>query len=153
MYLIKANFYDDFYLYKDEVLIMSAKRKYFWFAGVKVQVFSKEEELLLSYRYFNFFITFIKIKHQSLPKKVKLVRNKWGNIWMNIHNQKIELKFNFPLQKKMAIIKINSKKTATIRQKVINADLEYEIEFLKKNEFEIYCILFFIMSISAIESF
>ena len=153
MYSIKANFYDDFYIYKDDVLIMTAKRKYIWFAGVNVQVFSKEEELLLSYWYFNLFITFIKIKYQSLPQKVELVRNKWGNIWMNINNQKIDLKFNLPLQKKMAIIKINSKKTATIRQKILGVNLEYEIEFQTKNEFEVYCILFFLMSISAIESF
>ncbi|MBW7870944.1 MAG: hypothetical protein H3C39_07785 [Flavobacteriia bacterium] len=152
MYLIKANFYDDFYIYKDGILIMTATRKYIWFAGVKIQVFSKENELLLSYRYFNFFISFIKIKYQKLPEKIELMRNKWRNIWININNQRIDLKFNFPLQKKMAIIKINGENSAIVRQKVISSDLNYEIEFHKESELEIYCILFFLMNISTIES-
>jgi hypothetical protein len=54
---------------------MIAKRKYIWFAGVRIKVFSVDDELILTYRYFSFFYTFLKIKYQNLPFEMQIDRS------------------------------------------------------------------------------
>lgn len=154
MFQITANFYSDFYIYKNGELMMIAKRKYIWFAGVKIKVFSVDDESLLIYRYFSFFYTFIKINYQNLPYKIQLDRSNWRKLAIRINNHQIKCKLNSLPQRKMGSIRIDNKEVAKItNKKIFRSSLEFEIEFIEENKFEIYCILLFLMDISAIESF
>lgn len=153
-YLIKANFYDDFFIYKDEELIMTAKRKYIWFAGIRVSVFFQHDEnLKFTYRYFSFFWTMIKISYQNLPKKIISPKASWRGLCFRVNDHNIYCKFNSLPQKKMGKIEIDNIEVAKItNKKVFGSDLEFEIIFNKKNELETYCILSFLMNVSLIES-
>ncbi|MFA7688351.1 MAG: hypothetical protein WCY25_10850 [Moheibacter sp.] len=153
MYRIAANFYKDFYIYEDDILLMTAKRKYIWFAGVRVKVFLVNDKLLLAYRYFSFFYTFLKIKYQNLPYEVQIDR-KWGNIAFKVNNHRIYCNLSSLPHRKMGQIKIDGKEVAIItNKKIFGSSLEFKLEFVEKSEFEIYCILLFLMNISAVESF
>ena len=154
MYRVTANFYDDFFIYKDDVLFMTAKRKYIWFAGVRINVFfQNDDKLKLTYRYFSFFLTMIKIKYQNLPKKIIRPKASWKGLYFKVNNHKIYCKFNSLPQKRMGKIEIDNVEVAKIiNKKIFGSDLEFEIEFNKKNELEMYCILSFLMNISVIES-
>lgn len=153
MYRITANFYKEFFIYKDDVLILTAKRKYIWFAGLNVKVYNTDEKLILNYRYFSFFFTIVKIKHQNLPEKIKLVGSIWRRLCIKVNNQKICSKLNLLPLKKIGEIEIESIEIAIIKRKKWKSKLEFEIEFSQPNDLEIYCVLLFLMDISAIESF
>ena len=155
MYLIKANFYDDFYIYKDDILIMTAKRKYFWFSGVRIKVINENtSKLILTYRYFSFFMTIIKIKYQNLPHVIKMAESILKKSYITVNNHQIGCRLKALPQREMGVIEIDNVKVARItNKKIFGSSLEFEIDFHENNKLEIYCILFFLMSISTIESF
>lgn len=154
MYRITANFYKDFFIYKDDILILVAERKYIWFAGVRIKVFSTNDELILIYRYFSLFLTKVKIKYQNLPDEIEMVGSIWGNLRLKVNNHRICSRLNSLPKRKMGKIEIDNREVAKItNKKILGSALEFEIEFNEENKFEIYCVLLFLMDISTIESF
>lgn len=154
MYRITANFYKDFFIYKDDDLIMVAKRRYNWFFGVTVKVYFLEDKLVITYKSISFFFTRIKIKYQNLPDEVMIVGSIWGNLRLKVSNHIICCKFNSIPQRKMGKIEIDDKEVAKItNKKIFSSSLEFEIEFPEDNKLGIYCVLLFLMKISAVESF
>lgn len=154
MYKISANFYKDFFVYKDDVLIMVAKRKYNWFFGVKVKVFNFEDKLLIIYNSISFFFTKVKIKYQNLPDTIEIIGSIWKQPCIKVGSYSICNSLSSLPQRKMGKIKIDNKEVAKItNKKIFRSSLEFEIDFMEENEYEIYCIILFLMNISAIESF